>query len=288
MSATPPAHHSPPHQHACLLKARYYAFAFALAISGRAYAPLHVSDIHGNPVPYPDRPIYLSTYEQSIGLFLHSPSMRSPKNSMGFLNISMIDITEFSYLETLPDYPLHFFENITQYRTSTLLATSRILEDPLAFNGRVVVDLHGDLHGDDLVSFLFHNGDASFEPERFGVLLGKFFKTQKLKVSRVDILGCNGEHNVEKIFKGLKKSGMKNLKVKGYAVQYVTLPNSQEIESDTVLFEVDDHTYYSAPTADLIIYGKDDNIPAALKLQFDTGTPENTPPSFTNKTCCKL
>ncbi|WP_062270739.1 hypothetical protein [Endozoicomonas arenosclerae] len=246
------------------------------------WAPVHVMDIKGNTLPFSDRPLLISSYEQMEVFLEYSPSMNVPGNEIGFLDISVIDPLGFSMKGLMPGIRKLFLEQVvSMQRSQQLVKLSVESGEKLAYNGRMVLHIHaGEDEGENFVGFEFKRSTVVYEPEDFGFRLGRFLKESRLDVSVLDIVTCYGQSVVEAIFKGIKKAGVTDISVQSFKASEMVIPGKiegKEFREDTVKITFDDKVY-RIDADDFFLRGSAHSIPDELKLNFQIGKPDPVVP----------
>ncbi len=164
------------------------------------------------------------------------------------------------------------------------------------YNGRVVVDLHGN-PGRGILEFEYAGVNLRYEPFELGSKLGSYFLEENLNVKRLDFVVCFGGTVIPKVVEGLKAVGVNDLHVLSFAADEVRTsvpdhpvhfkdsltivkrtPGSHPGSSDTV------HEY-EIGLDDFYVRGQlPKDLPENLILQYKIGDPETVlPPAYTDE-----
>ena len=186
-------------------------------------AGIEVYDYYGRPLHFSDRPLLISTYHH-LKLTFEGTNMKKTDNQLGFLHFNALASSGIQ---------LNTQEMQIYLKTQKVLTAVKIMKEPVAFNGRVILSLHGSPTGEVVISIGGKESDiprpmpvdpktGKLEPlegfvimdgQELGVRLGNFFQEYKLNVSRLDLGCCSGKILRGRVLSGLEKSGYNDIEL---------------------------------------------------------------------------
>ena len=212
--------------------ARSAALVFFVICIQTADGGWPIFNYRGQAVAYGDRPLLISTWTNVQRLF-SDEQMKKNVSDIGYLDYTAITNTVFQSVRNFSAG-----ERASVRRSKRYLAELTLSEEPLEFNGRVIIMLHGDHAGNIQIEYAGGNVQAGNAYE-LAVRLFSFFQKYKIKVSHIDLNICSGDSSriVDLFFQGLESVGASDVEVQGFSSK--TGLRWEESHPDKVYFHID-------------------------------------------------
>ncbi len=208
-----------------------------------------------------DYPLLIGVHELSVQI-IQAMYFRSPDLAykIGFLEYAVIDNVMLSS------------SRVSRLASDTILNSRRFSyfakysEQAVEFNGRVMVNVHGNDLGE--VSRTDASEGDQISGEEFGRRLGALFKDLKMDVKRVDLLMCCGDRVTPRVKQGLQEAGMGNLEVRGFEGTLGLTKDFKQIRLD----EENTVAQHYTDAVDFIVRGEN-SFPENVKVTERLGIP---------------
>ncbi len=233
------------------------------------YAPHRMIDFWGGAVEYGDRPLVIGSYKQSLEFF-RDIEMKEVGNSIGFLDYAAIQ-------------PFMLPANMSKAEVRTIEKSRRwaqvsaSADEPIQFNGRVILDTHGLSDGSMMVEY----GDEKINIGKANEVAGKIFsflKDRGIVASTFDLVGCDGKIGQRFLF-GAEMKGVTNVEVRAYrGTVYVT--RAEDIPPHSYMLVVDKPAGFQSEeitVGDYLLRNKPIPVPDEYRQFYSLGKPDPVP-----------
>ncbi|WP_434001401.1 hypothetical protein [Endozoicomonas sp.] len=243
------------------------------------HAGWNLTTYDGKVIPFGDRPALITTWAGRETLFL-DPAMADPENAIGFLDFAGIFKEPFSHI------PSTMMEAISMQRTRHNLMFFKKSGQPLDYNGRVILKVHGTKTGQVGFQFGEHanqldretlDGTVVFDMYDVAVRLKVFFRRFNIPVKQVDLYVCCDDEAgtiTQRFYEGFQDA-FQNILIRGFkSVVGAVGKSGQYLNFQITTNEDDPRLAVSLP--DFMVRAKLPDNPEAKKhiIEKTKGNPE--------------